>query len=645
MVNWKAAAEAKVILLGEANVGKTSLARKLVDINNSMTQSGEVTKGIEINTIEWDSEDHISYKVNIWDFGGQDKYFSVHNLFMTRNSIYIIAWDPVRSGGIDEYFRAWLDMARHYGGDSPIIVVINKVDEFKMHNKRDIGLYIENKYSNFKEQNIKFVYTSCKDDTGIDELKDKIKEAVQSNESFHMSKDTYNKYNSLKQHLTGLKRSCINKADFACICKEQFEMDENEAAAACEHLVSCGYILNVEKYNLLKDILIIDKNWILDNIYKVLDYQQGNFIFDKDVITRNLLGGLLYNDVNDLFLVMNEIGLCCRLEGSRDRRNLYLIPNLLSSEIPQEAKNRNKYHLKLVYKYDFVKHSYFGSLISKLYKRCDGELFWNSGIYLNHKNERALVVYDNLNYSIKVYVEKLGSKSIVEFIREQINELHYELDGISYREYVACCCKKCSDLDTNEDDISKYDINMLSGRLASGRDYIPCYQGDEDVSLELLKRGVDIDNAVSVKFIFLCYSHDDNERNIQENIHWIDEIRKELEKETTEIEKTFENIIIDVWYDGHIPSGVLWDKKIRGKIESSHMAVLMISDNFFKSPYINEVELPLIMDKFDKGELSCHVVLLRKCDIDEKVNRLQFTHDRNQPLAGDIDNRYSMYKR
>jgi internalin A len=70
--------EAKLLLVGEGGAGKTSLANKVQDEHYQLNPNEASTEGI--NVIRWDFEqpNHQSFRVNIWDFGGQEIYHSTH---------------------------------------------------------------------------------------------------------------------------------------------------------------------------------------------------------------------------------------------------------------------------------------------------------------------------------------------------------------------------------------------------------------------------------------------------------------------------------------------------------------------------------------------------------------------------------------
>ncbi len=69
--------EAKMIVVGEGDVGKTCVARKLVDPDFDIEQNRDkiaTTPGIAIEDWRVETDVTKSFRVNIWDFGGQEIY-------------------------------------------------------------------------------------------------------------------------------------------------------------------------------------------------------------------------------------------------------------------------------------------------------------------------------------------------------------------------------------------------------------------------------------------------------------------------------------------------------------------------------------------------------------------------------------------
>ncbi len=80
--------EAKLIFVGQGDVGKTCLAQCL--IHGAFHGHETTTEGIDIAqwTINAPTNENEEIKLNVWDFGGQEIYHSTHQFFLTKRSLY-----------------------------------------------------------------------------------------------------------------------------------------------------------------------------------------------------------------------------------------------------------------------------------------------------------------------------------------------------------------------------------------------------------------------------------------------------------------------------------------------------------------------------------------------------------------------------
>ena len=84
--------EAKLLVVGEGNVGKTSLIAALRSA--PFVEGRPTTHGIEITPITiHDSSAGRDMTVRGWDFGGQEVYRITHQFFFTRRALYVVAWN------------------------------------------------------------------------------------------------------------------------------------------------------------------------------------------------------------------------------------------------------------------------------------------------------------------------------------------------------------------------------------------------------------------------------------------------------------------------------------------------------------------------------------------------------------------------
>src|SRR5206468_5042659 len=115
--------EAKLILLGRGEVGKTCLVNRLV---HDRFVSTTMTRGVQITPWPVQSEGE-TVRLHVWDFGGQEIQHATHQFFLTESSLYLVVLNG-RAGAEDEDAEYWLKFVKTFGGSSPAIVVLNKFE-------------------------------------------------------------------------------------------------------------------------------------------------------------------------------------------------------------------------------------------------------------------------------------------------------------------------------------------------------------------------------------------------------------------------------------------------------------------------------------------------------------------------------------
>ena len=165
--NFRPLHEAKVLLVGQGSVGKTSLKKQL--IHNQFDQNESKTDGLEVEY--WPIEiDENKIRLNVWDFGGQEIYHATHQFFLTKRSLYLLVCN-CRTSEEENRLEYWLKLIETFGDQSPVIIVGNKKDEQPLDINRKALL---EKYPNIKA----ILETSCLNGQGITELRNAIMKEV-----------------------------------------------------------------------------------------------------------------------------------------------------------------------------------------------------------------------------------------------------------------------------------------------------------------------------------------------------------------------------------------------------------------------------------------------------------------------------------
>lgn len=122
--------EVKVVFLGDGEAGKTHTIARLLKDGEKPTAAdfdGAATPGIVIRDKEYQL-DGKKIQVHFWDFGGQEILHSMHRMFLTERTLYVVIINA-RDDTQDARARYWLHNLRTFAGSAPVLLVLNKIDQ------------------------------------------------------------------------------------------------------------------------------------------------------------------------------------------------------------------------------------------------------------------------------------------------------------------------------------------------------------------------------------------------------------------------------------------------------------------------------------------------------------------------------------
>ncbi len=107
--------EAKLILVGEGAVGKSSLLGALR--GDPWVEKRDTTHGVEVKPVHLTAPGSgVELTLNGWDFGGQPVYRPTHQLFFSAPAVYLVVWEP-RKGPEQGFVNYWTKLIKHRAYD------------------------------------------------------------------------------------------------------------------------------------------------------------------------------------------------------------------------------------------------------------------------------------------------------------------------------------------------------------------------------------------------------------------------------------------------------------------------------------------------------------------------------------------------
>jgi small GTP-binding protein len=419
--------EIKILLVGDGGAGKTSLAKQL--LGEGFDEDEARTDGININ--RWhlpDNDGDSETKVNLWDFGGQEIMHATHQFFLSRRSLYILVLDGRR----DEKTEYWLNHIKSFGGDSPVLVALNKIDQnpgFEVNR-----LFLKKKYPNIKG----FFRVSCATGNGIKQFANELTKELAAIE--HIRTQWAVSWFNVKKRLENMTEHYISLDEYQKICTEENITGEDASKTLLDFLNDLGVALHFKDIS-LAGTHVLDPKWITNAVYKIINSEILSNC--KGVLKLSLLDKILkpkdekdyvypkdkYSYIIDL---MHKFELCYKMEEQR-----VLVPDLLNVGEPQidfEFINSLKFQVH----YEFLPLSVMPRFIVKRHKEIKEQLRWRTGVVLENKEftATAVVKVDERDKKIFIDIDGLQKRDYLATIIHTLREIHNSFETIAPDERV-----------------------------------------------------------------------------------------------------------------------------------------------------------------------------------------------------------------
>ncbi|MEH2393211.1 MAG: COR domain-containing protein [Nostoc sp.] len=461
--------EAKLLIVGEAGAGKTTLAKKIKDPNYQLQQNESSTEGI--NVIQWKFPfKGKEFQVNIWDFGGQEIYHATHQFFLTKRSFYAVVADTRKE---DTDFYYWLNVVKLLSDDSPLLIIKNEKQERKREiNEREL----RSEFTNFKET----LTTNLATDRGMQEILNTVQHYISNLP--HIGTKLPKTWVKVREALERDSHEYITFEKYLNICQEYgFTKEENKLQLS-GYLHDLGVCLHFQDDDLLRKTVILKPTWGTDAVYKVLDNPQ--VIENLGQFDRDDLANIWHEDKYaymrpELLQLMMKFKLCYKIPS---RSSTYIAPQLLSANKPDFTWEKSN-NLILRYTYTFMPKGILTRFIVETHPWIEQQkLVWRNGVVLNKDQTRAEIIENYNQREIKIRLAGNYKKELMAVITHEFEKIHNSYERLQYETLVPCNCQTCENLPTPY----SYSLDKLKKRLDAKRYQIQCENSYEMVDIRRL---------------------------------------------------------------------------------------------------------------------------------------------------------------
>jgi hypothetical protein len=347
-----------------------------------------------------------------------------------------------------------------------------------------------------------------------------------------------------EERLRAIAEPYIDFKRFLAICADAGVDEKIASGPLGKYLHETGKILYYHDDEVLSDMIVLEPNWVLRAIARVLDDKQladAKGVLPHRWLTRiwgapNEQGEAFERGLFEpLIRLMERFDLSRQMDSdasSHSRRSL--IPQMLPYAPPSglrtfdSALTADEKRVELVYELGFVPAGILSRFIARTYRYTHDHSHWREGVVLAHEGNVARVELFEAQRQVRMMVWGKFPQNLLMILIDTMDLILKPFDGLRKRKYIPCPGhqgKACS---------GQFEFDSVTRAQATGRDAIQCHETLDSVSVQLLLNGIHPSTKPKV------------EEQIQETLLRIEESTKLIRSEMSSRFDTVDDVLASI---------------------------------------------------------------------------------------------------
>ena len=439
----------KVVFLGDGGAGKSLIIDRLLhDGKKRLSFNGETTPGININSQTFlIGKDSI--ELSFWDFGGEAIMHSMHRMFLTNRTLYVIVTNA-RENNANEQAWYWIQNIKSFTQNAPVFLLVNHRDENPFVDINVNGLRTE--YPQLKDFRIVSALMDSVNEFNTN-IRDQILKIVQTMESVHAPFPI--SWIFLMNKLNKMESDRITSDAFYAKCREcNIETEQQIQDNIIRWYQDLGICFYSRKHRVSRKYMVLKPKWLLNALYILIfngrKYAKNGIIseekvydlINEDVSTDNIQK--IYNDieyketdVDYIIQVLINYNLVRRLDNDS-----IFVPMLCDENEPEDLeKSISGEALHYSFDYYYLPENVLYRLMIHQWHALNLKKVWKSGASFEQKDFGWTALVRTHGNSLDIYTEsqkpvEYPAVRYMDILCDAIRRINNDL-GLHAEEYIA----------------------------------------------------------------------------------------------------------------------------------------------------------------------------------------------------------------